>query len=293
MTQISALSVIINGVETQLASLGALVKHVGWGSTKQDTYSLRAPGQHGDTWGGFALAPRIGSLIFRMQTTDLDAMYTLRNTLLTLFSPLAAPTLKFVTPNGARCFDCHFYDNLSLDWDVSDWAAQKIGIVLKASDPTCYDPTGAGWTFSLGGGADMFTVPYSVPYKMGASSINQSQTITYPGNWGSFPLIRITGPITNPIITNLGTSEVLDFTGTTIAAGDWYDIDCRFGLKMVNDAAGVNRVAKLTTASNLSTFHLGANPQVVGGINPVNVSGSAITVATSVSVSYFVRYLGV
>ena len=288
----AAISVIVNGVETQLSTLGALVGHVGWGMPVVDTYSRRAPGQHGDTWGGYALAPRIGGLVFRMKQNDLDAMYTLRQTVLNLFSPLAAPILKFVTVEGTRYFQCHYYGDLGLDWGVDDWAAQRFAVALKASDPTCYDPTGVGLTFALGGGTNG-AIPSAIPSIIGGDVINQSQVVTYAGSWGSFPFIRITGPITDCIITNTGTSEVLDFTGTTIANLDWYDVDCRYGLKTVKDKAGVNQISKLTAASNLSTFHLAASPEVAGGVNSLLVSGNVITSLTSVAVTYFTRYLGV
>jgi hypothetical protein len=293
MTQTAALSVIVNGVETSLATIGALVGHSGWGMPKMDTYSLRSPGQHGDSWGGFALAPRVAALTFKMDQTNLDQMYTLRSQILSLFSPLAAQTLKFVTVEGTRCFDCRYYDGLDLNWEVRDWAAQGFGLLLKAGDPTCYDPVGAAWTFSLAGGADTFLVPYEVPYKLGASTINESKVITYPGTWLTYPIIRITGPIEDCTITNQATGEVLSFDTTTIAAGDYYEIDCRFGLKTVKDAAGVNQISKLTTASNLSTFHLAPSPEVAGGINSINVYGISISASSKIEISYFVRYLGI
>jgi len=287
------ISIIVGGVETLLPSLGALVSHTGWGMPPIDIYTTRAPGQHGDTWGGYALAPRFASLVFKMKQSELPAMYTLRAQLMALFSPLYPKIIvKFVTLEGTRYFDCHLPGGMVMDWDVQDWAAQGVAVPLMCNDSTCYDPTGLAWTFSLGGGADSFVVPYAVPYTMGASVINQSQIITYPGTWGTFPLIRITGPIANAKITNSGTNEVLDFTGTTIAAGDYYDIDCRFGLKTVTDSAGAYKNDDLVN-SQLNTFHIGAAPEVAGGINSINVSGSAVTEASKVEISALVRHLGV
>lgn len=287
------ISIIVGGVETALPSLGALVGHTGWGMPDVNPYTTRAPGQHGDTWGGFALAPRFASLVFRLKQSELPAMYTLRSQLMSLFSPLYPKIIvKFVTLEGTRYFDCHYPGGMTMDWNVQDWAAQGIAAPLICDDAVCYDPTGLAWTFALGGGSDTFVVPYAVPYKMGASTINQSIALTYPGSWGSFPLIRVTGPITNAKIVNSGTSETLDFTGTTINAGDYYDIDCRFGLKSVTDSAGAYKNDKLVN-SQLSTFHLAAAPEVAGGINSINVSGSSVSAATKVEVSATVWYLGV
>ena len=202
------ISIIVGGVETALPSLGALVGHTGWGMPPVDVYTTRAPGQHGDTWGGYALSPRFAALVFKLKQTELDAMYTLRAQLMALFSPLYPKIIvKFVTLEGTRYFDCHLPGGMAMDWNVQDWAAQGVAVPLMCNDSTCYDPAGLSWTFALGGGADSFVVPYAVPYTMGASVINQSQIITYPGTWGTFPLIRITGPITDAKITNSGTSD--------------------------------------------------------------------------------------
>jgi len=291
-----AISVIIGGVETQLSTLGALVAHLGWGMAAIESFAERSPGQHGDTWAGFNLGPRIGHLVFKSVTGELDDLYALREDLLSLFSPLSSEIILKFGASGTldeRRFSTHLVGGLEGEWDVQGWGVQKFEVSLKASDPTCYDPTGEAWTFSLGGGEDGFFVPYDVPYAMGASVINQTQVITYPGGWLSYPLIRITGPITDPVITNDGTGDVLDFAGITIAAGHWYEIDCRYGQKTVVDEAGTNRIAELTAASDLATFHIAPDPELADGINSIRVSGSAVDASTKIEITYFVRYLGV
>ena len=132
-------------------------------------------------------------------------------------------------------------------------------------------------------------VPLEIPHPVGASTIDITQNVNYTGTWHSFPhKIRITGPITNPIVTNLTTDEVLDFTGITIAAGDYYDLDLRYGYKTVVDDDGVSVLDELTAASDLAAWHLKAET-----INSIQVEGTAVTVATKVEISYFTRYLGI
>lgn len=289
----TSLAVVINGVETSLTNttVGSLIGHTGWGMPIVDNYALRAPGQHGDTWGGFALAPRVGSLIFRTPLADLDAMYTLRAAIMTLFSPSALITLKFYTPQGQRCFDCHFYGG-GMDWTVVEWAAQKYSIQLRASDPTAYDPNLSSWLFQLGGAANG-AIPSAIPSVIGTTVINQSQVISYGGQWLSYPRIVILGPITDCVVTNSSTGEKLDFTGTTIAAGDSYTIDCRYGFKTVVDSSGTNQIGKLVNSNSLATFHVAASPEVPSGINSINVSGTAITSVTQVSMTFYNRYFGI
>ncbi len=119
-----------------------------------------------------------------------------------------------------------------------------------------------------------------------------SKTITYNGSFAEYPVITILGPITDPVLTNVSTDETLDFTGITIAAGNTYVIDCRFGYKTVKNTAGTNKIADLTAASDLATFHLGADPEVSGGANAFTLTGTGVTAATTVTVAYYNRYVG-
>ncbi len=119
-----------------------------------------------------------------------------------------------------------------------------------------------------------------------------SKTITYTGSFLSYPIVTITGPITDPVLTNVSTGEDLDFTGVTIAGGDTYTIDCRFGYKTVKNAAGVNKIADLTAGSDLATFHLGADPEVSGGANAFTLRGTGTDANTTVTVTYNERFVG-
>ncbi len=122
--------------------------------------------------------------------------------------------------------------------------------------------------------------------------LSASKTITYTGSFLTYPIITITGPITGPVLTNVSTGEDLDFTGITIAGGDTYTIDCRFGYKTVKNAAGTNKIADLTAASDLATFHLGADPEVSGGANAFTLTGTGTDANTTVTITYNERFVG-
>jgi hypothetical protein len=167
-------------------------------------------------------------------------------------------------------------------------------VVLKADDPTMYDPDGESVTFALGGGGGAWEFPWVIPWEVGASTIDLSQNLVYAGDVASLPsIIRITGPITDAIITNNSTGEKLDFDGTTIAGGDYYDIDLRYGYKTVVDNDGVNKITDLTADSDLSTWHIAAEDEVPDGINSIRVQGTAITESTKVEINYYNRYNGI
>lgn len=119
-----------------------------------------------------------------------------------------------------------------------------------------------------------------------------SKTITYTGSFRAFPVITILGPITDPVLTNVSTGEDLDFTGITISGGDSYTIDCRFGYKTVKNAAGTNKIADLSSGSDLATFHLGADPEVSDGNNAFTLTGTGTDSNTQVTVAYYERFVG-
>jgi hypothetical protein len=286
------ISIIVNGTEYPLSTFGALQAHDGWGMPDIERFSERAPGQHGDTDRGYVLEPRIGTLIFKTPRSDLDSLYTLREQITRLLSPVNHPTIKFVLPYGTRCIDGYYVGGASLPWDSAGWGVQKFSIKIKCAEPTFYDPAGAAWTFQLGGGGTGFAVPTPVPTSIGASTIDQTQVISYPGTAPAYPLIRITGPVTNCIITNNG--YTLSFQGYTIAAGDYYELDLRHPAKRIYDAAGVSQSAKLTNASDSVNWRIF---ECVGGElvhdNSIRVQGSNLTSASKIDITYFDRFLSV
>lgn len=119
-----------------------------------------------------------------------------------------------------------------------------------------------------------------------------SKTIAYAGSWRAYPVVTIEGPITDPVLTNTSTGDKLDFTGTTISSGDTYTIDCRYGFKTVKDAAGTNKIADLSSDSDLATFHLAPDPEVSSGNNALTLTGTGTDANTEVTVAYNERHVG-
>ena len=286
------LSVILAGVETQTNTLAALVAHDGWGPAPQHIISQRGPMQHGETYEDYRLDPRYGLLIFRLRTSNMDAMFTARKTMSNVFLPRVRLTLKFTMPYGTRQIDGYALP-AEMPWRVEEWGAQKISYTIYCPDPSFYDPAGVGLSFNLGGGGGAGVVPMVVPMTVGTSTLNTSNVVAYAGDLDSYPgLIRITGPITNCVITNALTGDKLDFTGVTIAPANYYDIDCRYGYKTVTDAAGVN-ITTLTSDSDLATFRFLAAVDGSGvRNNAISVTGSSVTAATNVELNYLSRYNG-
>lgn len=288
------ISIIVEGIETPLSAIGAVSGHDGWGMAPMKRIRERGPMQHGATPVDFRLEPRVGMFAFKLPEQNFEGMYTARQRVLSYFPPDRTIVVRWSLPYGVRQFDCLYESDLGLPWQVEHWAVQQCVVSLIADDPTCYDPEGRSITFSLGAGADAFEVPLAVPIAVGTSTIDQSFVVQYPGNWLAYPQIRINGPITDCVIEQQTTGEKLDFTGVTISAGEWLDIDLRYGYKTITDQDGNSQLASLTEDSDLVTFHLApVRHGEPARANSIRVTGSGANEATRVDLSYFVRYTGI
>ena len=255
----------------------------------------RGPQQHGATDRDFRLDPREVQLALWVQGDSLADLETKRKALIDALRPTsAAKALRFTLDNGAVYqIDGHSAGSMTMPLAGGDGFALRTGVTFRAADPTFYDPTGDTVSLAVGGGADAFVVPMPVPHYVGASTLDANTAIAYAGTWRAYPVIRITGPISGPVITNVSTGEDLAFTGVTIVAGNWYTIDLRYGYKTVTNSSGANKIAELSNASDLATWHLADDSEVTGGVNSITVTGTAGAAATRVDIIYNARYVGI
>lgn len=255
----------------------------------------RGPMQHGSSDRGYRLDPRYVNYVFGVFGWTKAQLWDRRKELLRIFRPTRTIIMKHVLDNGdVRYLDCVYAGGLKMPaQDRSGGVFQKVAITLKADDPTLYDPVTKSVVLALGGGGGAWEFPWVIPWTVGASSIDQSVALQYDGDVATSPsIIRITGPITDAIITNSSTGEKLDFTGATIAAADHYDIDLRYGRKTIVDAAGADQFSDLTADSDHASWHLASDDEV-SGLNVIRVQGSAITEITKVEINYMDRYSGI
>ena len=273
--------------------------HAGFGLANLHRLLMRGPQQMGDTDMGYLLDPRMIQLTTRLMGTDLETLYTYQDQLLRMLNPSITPVSLRFTRLGSgivRQIDTFAVGGLDFPSAQRDGFTMLEQIMLRANDPTWYDPTPVLIGFGAGGGGGAWAIPWAIPWALGASTANQSQPFNYPGTANSFPWITLTGPINNAIITIADgfTSQKLDFTGVNIAGGDIRFIDCRFSMKSVVDSAGANKNGDLTTDSNLATF---AVNQCAAGesvhANTITLVGSGITNVTRLDFNYYNRFIGV
>lgn len=290
------LSIIRGGVEYSLDdnTISRLIDDDGTGMLPVHRLSERGPLQHGSTDLGYFYDPRIIMLTLAIMGTTTTAIDINRQSLINIFAPQINPlTLKYTLPGGdVRQIECHYIDGLTLP-HAGIGLHYRTPVSLYCPDPTFYDPDINNAIFAIGAGTDTWEVPFDVPLTVGASAIDVSLAVNYAGNAPSYPVIRITGPAQNAVITNETLGLKLDFTGTTIAAADYYEIDLRYGYKTVTDAAGANQLGDLTTDSDITSWRIASDPDAPGGINSIHFTCIAATLSTRADLIYYDRYIGI
>jgi hypothetical protein len=266
----------------------------GLGMAPMHRLSERGPLQHGITDRGYRLDPRTVRLVLDITASTQADWESKRSSLLDIFKPSnTAMALELAFSAATYRLDCHYIGQMTMPSSERYRWNQTVLVELIAPDPTFYNPTLVESFFALGGGEDKLEVPMVVPMLVGTTSLVSNQSITYSGDFRAFPIITIYGPITNPKIVNNTTGDELDFAGLTIAAGDWYEIDCRYGYKTVEDQDGTNQISNMSDDSDIATFSIQAAPDAVNGVNSFTVTGDSVTAATNVRIAYYTRFLGV
>jgi len=256
----------------------------------------RGPLQHGHTDRGFRAQSRRLRLLLYFSMGDEDDFWDRRETLIEMLEPTNTQAqLRFLlgTTPKRRQIDCHPL-GFPMDTDPAQARHQRIAVDFDCPYPAFYDPTGETLIYGIGYAGKSFQIPMDIPLGIGQSTIDETVTLTYSGSWRSYPYrIRIVGPITDCVITNESTGEKLDFTGASIGASDYYDIDLRYSYKTVVDSSNVNQIADLTSDSDLTSWHLATAREVANGQNTISVTGTGATSETEVYIQYYTYYAGI
>lgn len=288
------LKVIVDGNETPLddGNPFLLMAHDGWGMPRVNRLIERGPLQDGVSDLGFHLGARSAMLVIGIKQTTLSALYDARDQLLFLFKPENSPTLAWDLPNGdQRRIDVHFVGALGIPWNPDRWAAMKVGIDLYAPDPSFYHPSLLTTQFSTADSGEL-VFPIEFPIEFGFSSINEGVGIGYGGTWYSYPTIVLTGPLDNPIITNVTTGKKIELD-YNIPAGDKVTITLTPGEISIVDDSDTNLIGTLTTDSDIADFRL--IPSLEFGATETNnilIEASSATAASLIEINYRERFIG-
>lgn len=243
---------------------------------------------------GFRYQPRTVNLIITMLDTTESGYYAKRRYLGSLLKPRNTPIyLRVTTPDGnVYQLDTYYNDGYGLNTaDKVGPYGHRVPVSLVAPNPILYNPSQQVYSYIVGATAGSgFGFPIGFPVGFGSSTINTTQVISYDGDYPASPIIQLYGPITSPVITNVTSGEVLDLTGTTIADGDYYTIDTRYGYIAVTDSLGANKIDKLVGQSNLSGFNLIPHPDAINGANTIQVNGTGANTHTIIYMRYYEQY---
>lgn len=276
----------------------------GFGMPPVQRVTQEGPYQHGATQLNARLQARVITLQVARRIASTNSPWSSRNALLDmladpdhdLYFDVDTPYRSWFLDHAYR-INVRYLDSLTMGRSAQHDGFDRYVVQLIADDPTWYNPEPEIITMSVTTGGTGMEVPLIVPMTLGGTVVDVSDSFVYPGSWLSYPIVRITGPIENPVLTvatGVGAeTEKLDFTGTTIGGGTYYEIDCRYGYKTVTDNAGANQIAALTADSDLATFAIRPDPYLNDGINTFHLTGTSATAATECTITYYNRYIGI
>lgn len=135
------------------------------------------------------------------------------------------------------------------------------------------------------------------------SLIGEAQSITYTGEWATYPTIVITGPYTSLTLRNTTTGKAIKL-GHPVAAGQTRTLTLTPGSPTVVDQAGVSKFSELVLPdTDLGGFNIrpagipaNDNPYegVTDGINVIQVEGEGFSEGvTQVVMTYYDRFVSV
>jgi len=266
---------------------------VNFGMAPSHRITQRGPFQEGDSDIDFRLDPRIISLPIVVPVSSIDDHFIYRNALLDIFKPgndTARLEVNYENGLTVRYIDVKILSSLTMDTDSKDFNIRGV-IQLRAEDPTWYDNNAyeTPLTSPILGTPTPYPKPYEVPY--GSAGIGGITTVNNIGTWINYPVLTAFGPLTNLTITD-GLNHVISFD-TPIPAGTYIIINLKYGAKTVVDQDGVNRFAWLDINSDLINWAIYPSPYVVDGYNTISVSATGTDAASSVTMNWTPRYIGV
>jgi hypothetical protein len=261
------------------------------------------PFQHGESVLDFRLAPRTIQVVHRRDAGTRIGYWDARTELINALRPnrqlansftsgILRKRLPFgrirevkVTSTQGPGFVAH---------DVSKWDEYAFIETLRftANDPTMYDPTVHTVNWSLSANTNLI-FPFTFPFTFANSIITGSQSITYVGQWMTYPTIVITGPVYGPRIKNvtLDTEIALNYE---VALGEVITITLAYDNKTVTNQNGVDLLGVVADTYGLANFRIAPDPEASGGVNVIEAGGyNAAVGSTAYSLSYLDRYVGI
>ena len=283
-----------------------LLSFTGYGMSPSVYITTRGAHQDGSKFLGYYLTPRQLTLIYRSQECSREEFWTARTTLINHVRPNRGTppanelTLRKLLPGGEiRDIKVliqtgpRFEARQTTQWD--EWSFTE-SLMFLAPDPTFFDPTAISTSLIASSSNNLIfptTFGPGIGLLFGGSDFDQTMNIPYVGTWEAFPTITLTGPMSSPTITHLGTNKVIDMK-YDISAGEIVTIETAYGSKAITNDSGTNLIGVVSTVSDFDTFSIVPDPIVVDGLNQIRINAGSPTDAVSTfTVNYNTRYIGI
>ncbi|MFJ1900541.1 phage distal tail protein [Streptomyces sp. NPDC088115] len=159
-----------------------------------------------------------------------------------------------------------------------------IDIEFQAADYLYYtdepDTTGIPLAVLSSGG---LTFPLMFPFTIGGdpAAVGRPGFLDVEGNASTWPVLRVTGPCSNPVITHVTSGRTLSVQ-VTLTAGEWVEIDTRPGWRTVLRNNG--GAAPLSPTSRIDLFRLSA------GLNEIRWTATDPTLTSTLAVTWWPAY---
>lgn len=130
---------------------------------------------------------------------------------------------------------------------------RKMGVLLTAN---------TGLPSTSGG----LTIPFTVPFTIGATQVTGQVSLTNPGNIAGPVRLRIDGPVTAPVVTHVGTGRSLVFASSLVLGwGEFVVVDMERHEVLAQGQASRNQ---WVTERGWSAFEPGPNTWAFSAADP-------------------------
>ena len=164
--------------------------------------------------------------------------------------------------------------------DVQGELYKKFIIPLIAEKPYIFgDLQEADSSFLSPSGGGGLTFPLTFPLTFASSGAPNGGVVVHNGGEvETYPIVRVHGPITNPIVRNDTTGLKITLSGVTVSAGQYADYD--MWEETITRSDGADLQGYIVTST--SEFF-----QLVSGDNVVVITGSATSVSSTHATVYW------
>lgn len=242
---------------------------------------------HGSVLRSTRLTEREIFLPILMDAESVHELDKLRDSLLARLDPLKGPgtlTIRRMADGQVRTIPAIYKDGLAGDYGseyYGEW--QSFGLTFLVTEAFFSgEKMTVKWALESISKPFISTTERFFPVILGRTSTDNNYSLTVPGDVTTYPVWRITGPATDPTITNERTGEKFSFTGE-IRAGETITIDSKNNTLLSNQRTQ----EELWDALSLDSIIFALEPGETG----LSVTATSLTAASAIEASFSPQYL--